>query len=139
MNREIKFRGRAAQGKWLYGDLEYKRAAGVAIIHSYKEDGTYNRQEQVNESTVGQFTGLHDKNGKEIYEGDILRVPRTETNAEIISIVVYDADGFMVRSRYDSWGNTLAWCVRERVPEIHKGEVIGNIHDTPELLKGGEL
>lgn len=46
--REIKFRGRAAQGEWLYGDLEYRRATGVAIIHTYNEDGTYNRQEEVN-------------------------------------------------------------------------------------------
>ncbi|WP_290083926.1 YopX family protein, partial [Paramuribaculum intestinale] len=73
MNRTIKFRGkRLDNGEWVYGDLEYNRAKNIARIHTYDEDGEYLIQHSVDPATVGQFTGLLNKNGKEIYEGDIL-------------------------------------------------------------------
>ena len=87
----------------------------------------------VDPTTVGQYTGLKDKNGKRIFEGDICRNTRT---GEIVSVKWHGtmagyvwnkrrADGFLF-----DFGELFRAC--------DKYEVIGNIHDNPELLKGGE-
>jgi uncharacterized phage protein (TIGR01671 family) len=75
-------------------------------------------------SPLMQFTGLHDKNGKEIYEGDIVRY--TDHNGQAsIKRVIYAAPCF----RLQAYGNQVrTW--------HHHAEVIGNIHEHPELLEG---
>lgn len=77
--RKIVFRGKSKEnGEWLYGDLEYNRQKDIARIHTYNKDGIYEGQEIIDAYTIGQFTGLYDKNGKEIYEGDIMNDTTTK-------------------------------------------------------------
>ena len=128
--REIKFRGkRLDNGEWVYGDY-HRRAGGVHCVIDMQPDFQGKVEYvviQVDADTVGQFTGLHDKNGKEIYEGDIVVI-----DGIIRGCVRYNA-------RY--WRYEIATAdeplENERIPSGRPEEcwmVIGNIHDNPELL-----
>ena len=124
--REIKFRGkRLDNGEWLYGSL-------VILNGRYFIFDDANRHE-VDPTTVGEFTGLKDKNGKEIYEGDVMEIPETDFNAEIIGRVLFEEDAYYIIPLRGGhlWG--LHWSLRK-----HDAKIIGNIHDNLELLKGGE-
>jgi hypothetical protein len=106
--REIKFRGKRTDAdEWVEGYLIY---SGTIRIY---EDGFHDYG--VIPATVGQFTGLKDKNGKEIWEGDIVKCAAYPT---LIFPVQYNHGGFNA-------GDHIA-C---------KLNVIGNIHDNPELLQ----
>ena len=122
MNREIKFRGkRVYVGDWVYGDLEYRRNSGEALIHQYQQN-RYSRQDKVYPESVGQFTGLQDANGTDIYEGDLLL---SNENGEVFE-VVYDAPEFCCKD------NVFGFKFLNH-PENFK--VIGNVFDNPELMK----
>lgn len=132
MNREIKFRGRA-EGDWLFGDLTH-------VLQMMYVDQTL-----VEQDTIGQFTGLYDKNGKEIYEGDILSadyypfVKDGKMNyVAIVEWFKYDACWY---AAYDLHKDSTARGISIGCPaEFHEDVVkeyvvIGNIHDNPELIK----
>ena len=136
--RTIKFRGKdILTDKWVYGDLLHLGNA-YAIVTSYEEeelkvkpisDRLEFRVEDiagVYPETVGQFTGLLDKNGKEIYEGDIVIF---DNHLQGISQVVYDYAGFDVDSK--TYRTALRPTMNNHI------RVVGNIYDNPELLKGG--
>lgn len=115
--REIKFRGkRLDNGEWIYGDLHIRTP--FPHIHSEIDHNRVN----IDPHTVGQFTGLHDKNGKEIYEGDIV-----DSHLQGVSKVLYDSGQYTVESK--NYSTALTYRIA-----IH-AVIIGNIHDNPELLK----
>ena len=116
--REIKFR--AWDGKRYTTDF-FITSEGTVFKPHYDRDA-----EIVSGFTIEQFTGLHDKNGKEIYEGDIL-----QNDARGHALVVYRYGGFFVELfDCEEFGTT---CVPLN-EAILFAELIGNIHENPELL-----
>lgn len=123
--REIKFRAKeiGSEGKWRVGDLHM--IATKPHIHSLSN------KYLIKIETIGQFTGLHDSNGKEIYEGDIVK-----SSHGTIHYIVYDNDLACFKAivarynplyEYSTLSKGWVWSFKK--------EVIGNIHDNPELLK----
>ncbi len=156
MNREIKFRGkRLDNGEWIYGDLLH--IAGGCIIYYGSQTESESIEDRpnlaielymdevapVDPDTVGQFTGLTDANGQEIYERDVVNLCRTYRYDERFGVVTFhqeevrfaalDISPFM----NDEKGKVF-WRMDKFFIEERKTKVIGNIHDNPELLKGGE-
>lgn len=137
--REILFRGKAKaiagcpynngkpDGEWVFGyvfsDL------GAMKIRQYETDRPECNDYEVDPETVGQYTGLTDKNGVKIFEGDIVSLRKCN---ELIYKVVYDNFRFELHNKND---------IACYVLSIYKSkdlEIIGNIHDNPDILKGGE-
>lgn len=101
---------------------------------------------RVDKNTLGQFTGLLDKNGKEIYEGDIIEIKEIGGyGCKRKGVVEYDVDdcAFVVRVLPPSWADIVRLSTRVQIcadgncthEYINQYTVIGNIYDNPELLK----
>ena len=126
--REYKFRGRDGDN-WYYGSL-FVNECGHTVISAPKSFW----MKPVNADTVGQFTGLTDANGQEIYEGDIVKV--VSYGEESFHVVKYmidlDYPAFDLEPALDGDFNSLSYCLIDIDTKI---TVIGNIHDNPELLR----
>ena len=133
MNREILFRGKDfLKEEWVYGDL-VKTKNFVAIK---KTNGDYFHPTQVSPNTVGQYTGLKDKDGREIYEGDILQYigkRRDNMNKVYRRKVVFHEGMFALLSKELPAYSALNYHCMEDGRSAWS--VIGNIHDNPELIK----
>lgn len=128
--RTIKFRGKNIEtGEWVYGFYTqggYIREDGTTKVrHIIHSDILYD----VEENTIGQYTGLQDKNGVEIYEGDILAKRNERDKYVIVWNEYYSQFQGMWRKNPLTAVNIYSM--------ISLGyKVIGNIYDNPELLKG---
>lgn len=144
--REILFRGkRRDNGKWWYGsylflhtkpmDWTGMRVGKAEDVHYIIDETDLNYA--VDPETIGQYTGLTDKNGKKIFEGDIIRHHNDCPDSEIkeIGIVFWDEE-------YCGWRRTSNGKFHHGVIDTYRlslncvYEKIGNIHDNPELMKG---
>lgn len=93
------------------------------------ENIRYAEKEPILLDTVGQFTGLHDKNGKEIYEGDIVKY--RDSMGQHIEKVIFDKGCFYAGMHWGSSTRLAPKLINTRITEV-----IGNIYDNPELLEG---
>lgn len=121
--RPIKFRGkRIDTGEWIYGDLLTSNGTECEISDWDKVD--YSRFDVIPES-VGQFTGLYDSKKKEIYENDILSI------AGMYYQIIFQDGCF-------GFKNDWSLFTPFSTSFLTKRKVMGNVHDNPELLEGGE-
>ena len=142
MNRTIKFRGkRIDTGEWVYGDL--LQVGNLCCIGRSIETFTKMPFNEcvVDPETIGQYTGLKDRNGKEIYEGDILLLSDKDTHQEL-AVVEHGLYGWTFYNpktvlRYEDGSHTYKAVENCRFM-FGTGKIIGNIHDNPELLKDGK-
>ena len=143
--RPILFRGkRLDNGERVEGFYSFEGYANKHYISawyygSYAEFQTF----EVDPATVGQFTGLTDKNGVEIFEGDIVRTHYANAKkADFVETVVFRGGKFCAMDKLQGGGFTFA-PLADGVPHVSadhsvymdRVEVIGNVHDNPELLE----
>ena len=177
--RVIKFRGkRLYDGEWVYGyplivDTEKYKSANIVTMHEAYPDTLAKVTTSVEFNTLGQFTGLHDKNGKEIYEGDVIKwyeighsdhdvlEPPEDYIKECMEVVAFVGGTFCVNREEEApspipvayltedfqaneddmfkWVYNTDEYPNITIDDMYICEVIGNIHDNPELIeKGGE-
>jgi uncharacterized phage protein (TIGR01671 family) len=153
--REILFRGkRCDNGEWVQG--YYIRAEHHWHKHGIHKDWitlgasanggwfALHNKYAVKAETVGQFTGLTDKNGKKIFEGDVIKFHKYRGEPDWVGVVKYEHCLYMVAGTmplaYEKRiGEDPYFCPFEvQLSGIEKNtiEIIGNIHDNPELLGG---
>lgn len=133
--REIKFRGRRVDnGEWVYGYLQKQAVEGEEYYITWPCTELINNCRVVIPKTIGQFTGLYDKDKKPIYEGDIIDIHQT-INGYNQFVIEYKDYGFGAKYYNQKENKAIRWYeydldelfdVNESEKEI---EVIGNIHD----------
>ncbi len=124
MNRTIKFRGkRIDNGQWVYGflaDSDYINDVNSVDLSSI----------EIDPETVGQFTGLLDRNGNEIYEGDIMQVNYIMATGRHFIGLSYEVRWCIQDGSWTAWNG----CSDFALPKPRQILIKGNIHDNPELL-----
>lgn len=154
MNREIIYRGkRCSDGEWVYGFYVeskhswqgHKPHKSWIVPNAISNGGFFNilGRYAVKDDTVGQFTGLVDKNGVKIFEGDVVRRKESAFGLEDTGVAKYDCNLGAFVLEYESYGETLQSTFdiefsdedgRYTIEGTYSYEVIGNVHDNSELL-----
>ena len=135
MNREILFRGkRVGNGNWIEGYFVLL-AINEGLKHAIytgTDEGRFILFEVIPD-TVGEFTGLCDKNGNKIFEGDIVRFYDKDWTANGIATVDFEKGRWKINGHYTTKLSSIVWLDLYRTGFEY--EVIGNIFDNPEFLE----
>ena len=156
MKREILFRGkRVDNGEWVHGKglQQFKDELGNEIVGIFtdimksekyiKKEGRYTLYySPVKAETLGQYTGLKDKNGNKIFEGDIIKTPRGFIGEVVFGRAEEECTHREFRRKITDVYTTYGWIFKRADgftiaidDEILQGELIGNVTDNPELIK----
>ena len=128
--REILFRGiRCDNQQWIYGYLtsQFKKYTEGEMLSYIKGNEFGTGEHLVKTETVGQYTGLKDKNGNKIFEGDICLY------GDSIGVVEFDEDDGMFTFTFD-----ITTCTNFGIIWSSELEIIGNVYENPELLEVGK-
>ena len=152
MNREILFRGkRLDNGEWAEGFyMEVQHVKDKSHVHTFilqkdkclETGGPPDFMVEVDPSTVGQYTGLTDKNGVKIFEGDLVRTHYANAKrCDFVEQVVFDGGrfcGLYLSGRAKQWTplpSGTPHIVQDKSVYMDWCEVIGNIHENPGLME----
>lgn len=137
MQREIKFRGkRIDNGEWVYGSLMIWPDGDAIILQRVKRRNMLQKV-IVDPDTVGQYTGIKDARGADIYDGDIIECI-SSNHIPIRHLIRFcDERGYYAQYDNSNWTGELNECghICQHYIDKFGKYVIGNIHDNPELLK----
>lgn len=142
--REILFRGkRLNNGEWVEGFYSPIKRPVFGEMGHFINEGGY-RDIEIDPETVGQFTGLLDKNGKRIFDGDIVHYlyepGKGFWNSNQNSVIEWRSTGFFMRgiTGTNKYACSTGWLVSIPHGDGKCFKIIGNIYDNQELLKGGD-
>ena len=131
MSREILFRGKhICNGEWYKGSL-LVWPNGSCMIKQFGEFPFENKDADVQPETVGQFTGLTDKHGQKIFEGDVVRFEDIDGEM-VVCVVLWGENTGRWELDVPATGNRFAMSFFDVVVEV-----VGNLCDNPELLEVG--
>lgn len=133
--REIMFRGKIVDSvEWIHGIAFPHDRGRCSILYQFPMDGAIEGRE-VDPDTVGQFTGLYDKDGARIYEGDILQARLDDSFPDSVTtcVVEWHTDphiGWFIRQAGRA-------CKHDPLDKFDGKywEIVGNIHDNPDMLE----
>ena len=137
--RDIRFRGKTLKGEWIVGDLlrtNGQTGDGWAIQYEDPESGWM--MEDVRVGTTGQFTGLHDKDGRDIYEGDLVEMMRTpeKMRKRVMTRHIVTSDSVTSWTFRSLTKQVLGLCMSGMGDfDSYRFKVVGNIHDNPEMVQ----
>ena len=150
MNRQVEFRGKLSHsGEWVWGSLlKIDSKYHIVTESDMYEDGHHICQESdkptwVDPETVGEFTGMRDKHGNKIFEGDIVRRRDSAFGYVDTGVVKYDCNLGAFVLEYEDYGRTYQSTFKKgfsdndgkcTIEGTYSYEVICNIHNNPELL-----